>query len=154
MHVVLFLLNVYMQLGGTGKDTGMNWKGGPLLFRSLQFLFLTITKTGNRFDKINVNNWTVSITKKSVETSLFELLRYLYFNWELLWKFMENWHSSCYYQKNTFFMTLPWKSNWHILSSQAAGLQEFYLFNGATAFWQRRAVIFPSQKSGDGHCNH
>lgn len=27
MHVLIFLLNVYMkQLGGAGKDAGMNWK--------------------------------------------------------------------------------------------------------------------------------
>lgn len=65
-------------------------KRWPIVFQvSVQFLFLTTTKSGNRFDKINVNNWTVSITKKSVETSLFELPWYLYFNEELLWKFME-----------------------------------------------------------------
>lgn len=113
--------------------------------------FLTMTKTVNRFDKRNVNNWTVSPRNQQEQLSL-SCLGTCNLS-KLLWKFVENWCSSCHYQNISFFMTLPWKSNWHILSSQATVLQEFYLFNRVRAFWQRRAGIFSSHKRGDGHCN-
>lgn len=50
-----------------------------LLFRCLlNSFFLTTAKNVNRFDKTNMNNWTVSITNKSVGTAIFELPEYLW----------------------------------------------------------------------------
>lgn len=58
IYVVLFLLNAYMQqLGGAGNDTGLHWISGAIAVQvSVLFLFLTTTKTVNRFDKTHVNN--------------------------------------------------------------------------------------------------